>query len=63
MVMLYMLYSSCRALLLCLGAEKRHGPQQIRILIRACAGVWWSEAITGFLSYNWTAGFHLMRRE
>lgn len=24
------------------------GLRQIRILIRVCAGVWWSEAVTGF---------------
>lgn len=39
MVVLSTFHSSGRALLLCLCAERRNGAGQIRILIRACAGV------------------------
>lgn len=36
----YTFHSSGRAVRLCLCAERSNGPEQIRILIRACAGVW-----------------------
>lgn len=50
-IVLFINCSCCNALLLLLGAQRRHGTEQIRILIRIRAGVRWSKDITGFQSY------------